>query len=117
MIRFRYKPVAASRHCLNKLRAAGSFTECLAQERDVLSQISLFDKGVWPDSLHQIVLRDDLSAMLNEGNENIENLRRERNKLTFAQQEAFRNIKAEATELVTLIALLIQLKPAFEKYL
>ncbi len=55
-VRFRDKPVPAPRHRLDKLHAARSFTERFSQKRDVLREISLFDKRVWPDTLHQIVL-------------------------------------------------------------
>jgi len=45
--------------------------------------------------------------MFNEGHEDVEDLRSERNQFTLAQQDAFRDFKAETTELVAVIVLLI----------
>jgi hypothetical protein len=72
-----------------------------------LREITFFDKRVWPNSLHQIVFRDNLPAMLNQRYENVEDLRSERNQLTLTQQDALRDFEAETTEFVTLIVLLI----------
>jgi hypothetical protein len=101
-----HKPVTTPRHCLDKLHTTGTLTQCLAQQRNVLSQISFFNKCVWPDALHQVVFGDDLSAVFNERQQYVEYFRREGNDVAFPQQDTFRDIQAEATKIITKIVLL-----------
>src|SRR5215213_3671535 len=100
------EPVPAARDSLNKLHASGTLAQRFAQQRDVLGQISFLDKGVGPHTFHQIVFRDDLPAMLYEGDKDVENLWSEWNQLTFPQQDALRRFKAKTTKFIAVTLLL-----------
>ena len=90
--------------------------EQLAKGGDIPVQISLFDKRRRPYPFHQVVLLDNLSAVFYEGNENVENFRREWNWFAFAQQNTLRGLQAKASEIVTMTVLL-HVKTGLEKHL
>ncbi|MFY9732326.1 MAG: hypothetical protein WAK24_17085 [Candidatus Acidiferrales bacterium] len=52
--------------------------QSLSQQKDVLAEIGLFDEGVGPQGLHQIVLQDDVFTVLYEDQESFKCLWRER---------------------------------------
>jgi hypothetical protein len=106
LVRVCHKAISATWHRLDKLHASRTLTQCFPQKRDVLRQISFFDKGVGPNSLHQIVFCHYLPAVLDKRHENVENLGSKRNLFTFTQQDTFRDFQAETTKFVAVIVLL-----------
>ena len=58
----------------------------------------------------------DLPAVFDERDQDIEDFRRQRDRLTFAQQDAFRDFEAETTEFIAVIVLLTH-KTGLEKHL
>ncbi len=58
----------------------------LAQSGDVHRKVRLLDEGVGPDLLQQFVLGDEMSAVADEDDEQIEGLARQRDRFPVAQQ-------------------------------
>jgi hypothetical protein len=67
------------------LDSVGSFTQRFSQEGNILSEIAFLDECAGPDAFHQVVFLDDVPAVLDKRQENVENLRGKRYWLTLAQ--------------------------------
>src|SRR5262249_27418582 len=59
------KAVAPTRNRYNVPMLVRVLAQSLAQRRDTLRQVVLFDYRVWPDPTHQFILLHDLPARLN----------------------------------------------------
>jgi hypothetical protein len=70
-----------------------------AQDGDVVVEIVLFDRAVGPDALHQLVLGEQASGVLDEHLQRVEHLGSQRHGPAFAQQPAFADLEAKGTEL------------------
>src|SRR6185312_217805 len=68
------EPVSPAGDCLNVVLPLWSFPKLPPQQEDVLREIPFFDVAVGPDCLNQYLLADNLSAVLNEGQECLEGL-------------------------------------------
>jgi len=74
-------------HCRGELIAAagngydrtGLIAQRLAQRGDVLVQVVLFDEGIGPDGLKQLLLGNHAAGVERQVSENIQTLRGERN--------------------------------------
>ena len=44
------------------------------QQRDVVREVVLFDKGIWPEPVHQFILRDHMTIPLNEREQHFKSL-------------------------------------------
>ncbi len=75
-------------------------TQSLSQHRDVMIQVALFHKRVWPELLDQIVFLQYAPAVLHQHDQRVESLRRERNGLAIAQQLALGRYEPERIEFV-----------------
>ena len=76
-----------------------ALAQSLAQLKNVLTEIGLFHESVGPQLLHQVVFQHDLSVARGQHQKEIERLRRQRNGLLVAQQEALLGIQPERTKL------------------
>jgi hypothetical protein len=59
----------------------GTVLEGAPQEVNVLGQISLFDEGIRPHAVHQVVLRNNFATTLYQNQEDFNCFRRQRNQL------------------------------------
>jgi hypothetical protein len=91
--------VAAPRHRDDEAVLVAPLAEGLAQHRDVLRQVVLLDRRVGPDRAHQLVLLDHAPAVLDQDEQRVEDLRRERDGLVPAPEETFARVNAEGVEL------------------
>jgi hypothetical protein len=82
------------------LAGTGRFVQSAPQQRDVLSQAALFDKGVGPEFVHQLVFGQHVPAMLEEHQQGFEHLGRERHQPGVFFQQTFLHIQAERPELI-----------------
>jgi hypothetical protein len=78
----------------------------LAQKKDVLAQVALFHEAVWPDGLHEFRLLDDSVAVVNQEQENFEGLRREGERLSAMQEQAFLPVHPERAKIAEAFSLL-----------
>ncbi len=62
--------------CDDVFRIVRPIAQSLSQQKDVLAEIGLFDEGVGPQSLHQVILQDDPLAVLYEHQKCFKSLRR-----------------------------------------
>src|SRR5258708_3939336 len=85
-----YKAIATSWDSLDKLHSTRTFTERLSEKRNVLSEVTFFDKGTRPDSLHEVVFSNDLATLFDQRDEYVEDLGRQRDRFAFAQEYTFR---------------------------
>ena len=82
----------------------GAFVESPAQGGNVPGQGGVFDGDVAPDAGHELVLPEDATAGVDEGRENLEGLRRERNDGAIAPKQSFPAVGHERAELITAAA-------------
>src|SRR5271154_5031853 len=52
------EPISTTGDCNDVAMILGSLTQGFSQHKDIAAKVGLLDKGVRPDHLHQIVLRD-----------------------------------------------------------
>jgi hypothetical protein len=76
------------------------FAEDAPQNRNVLAQIVFFDDRVGPDLPHQFVFFDYFSAILDQKQKRLENLRRERDLFAAFHQKTFDRVNAKFAEFV-----------------
>ena len=104
--------VAPARHGLDVAAAVAAVAQRLAQQRDVLREVVLFDEGVGPEPADDLVLLDDVPAALDEEEEGVEGLGRERDGLAGAEQAALRHLQTKRAEFVKKPGLLAHLQPS-----
>src|SRR5581483_1258664 len=92
--------VAAARDCLNINVAVRALAESLSEQVDILRQVAFVNHAVGPDQLHQIVFPEYLPTVPDQHEQRIHGLRRQRQRLAIAQQQAVRDINAECAEFV-----------------
>jgi hypothetical protein len=103
---FRDKSIANSRHRKDAALSVLAIAESLAQKEDVLAQVVLFDEAAWPDGLHEFRLPDDTVAVVNQEQENFEGLRREGERLSAMQEQAFLPVHPERAKIAEAFSLL-----------
>jgi homoserine acetyltransferase len=81
--------VAPFRNRFNELTVGQRFAQGFTQSRDVLGKIRFFDKGVRPDLLQQVLLRQQPSLAVQEYEQQIERLGRQRHAGFVAEKLAF----------------------------
>ena len=83
----------------------GLLAERLPQDRDVAGEPSLFHTRVTPDLLEQFVLREHAIAVLDENQQRLQDLWRQRHGFAVAQQESPVGVQGERSELVRGLAM------------
>ena len=78
-------------------------SECLPEHEDVSAEVSLFDKSVGPDGLHQIVFGNYFITVADQDQKDLKGLRSQRNRLAGPQQSFFLRIHPKRAELVELL--------------
>src|SRR6266478_2948130 len=96
----RNKPVSPLGYSLDVLLPSGSFAQRFAQRGDIDRQVGLFHKAVRPHLLHELVLRQQPAIALNQDDEGLKRLRRQRNRSAIAEEEVFPGVATEFPELV-----------------
>ena len=96
----RNKPVTPLGHSLDVLLPSGRFAQRFAQSGDVDRKVGLFHKAVRPHLLHEFVLRQQPAIALNQDDEGLKRLRRQRNRSAVAQEKVFPRVATEFPELV-----------------
>src|SRR5262245_44302089 len=91
------KAVATTRNCLDIVLTVRAFTESFSEQVDVLCEIAFFDHTVGPDELYQLFLLQHLSTVLNQRNQRVYGLGRQRQRLAIAQEQAIRYVYAEGS--------------------
>jgi len=77
----RYPPLGDGLDVGSLFGAAG---EVLAQHRDVVSQVRLFDDRICPQGRQQLFLPQQMAVILNQDHERVEDLRAQRHRLAGA---------------------------------
>ena len=78
---------------LTKEKVSGIFADFggkAANTGSIEGQIALFNKGVAPYAVHQLVFGDHLTAAFNQRQQEVKSLGRNCNRRLFIQQQAFR---------------------------
>jgi len=81
--------------------AIGRVPEHSAKSEYVVGEVAFLDKRVWPDFLEEIVLRDEAAGPGSQRRQNVERLRRQRNRNAIPQQETFGHVESKVAELQT----------------
>src|SRR6202021_3066463 len=68
------EPVATSRNCDDVLVVLRTLTQGFAQQEYVPAEVGLFDEGVGPDHLQEVILGDDLLAVTDQYEKNLKGL-------------------------------------------
>src|SRR5262249_45979659 len=89
------KAVAATRNCLYIVLPVRAFTESFSEQVDVLCEVAFLDHAVGPDELHQLFFIQHLSTVLNQRDQSVYGLRRQRQRLAITQEQAVRYVYAE----------------------
>ena len=97
------KTITAARHGFDVTRLARVVAQGFAQHSDVERQIAFLDEPLLPDALHQFIFFNRPTGALDQHGERFENLRRDRNKLSVAQQNLFRRVEAKISEVVKVL--------------
>ena len=71
------EPIATSRNCDDVLVVLRSLTQGFAQQEDVPAEVGLFDEGVGPDHLQEVILGDNLLAVTDQYEKNLKGLWRQ----------------------------------------
>src|SRR5262247_1957283 len=95
LMRFADKAVAATRNRLDIVTPIRAFTESFSEQVDVLCEVAFFDHGIGPDELHQLFFIQHLSTVLNQREQRVYGLRRQRERLAITQEQAIRYIYAK----------------------
>ena len=83
-----FESVSPLRHGLDVLIVRGILTKNFSQNRDVAGEPAFFDEGIGPNLLHQHIFFDDVAAVLNQDNQRLQRLWRERHGHTVSEQDA-----------------------------
>ena len=94
------KTVSPLGYSLDISLALRSFAQHFAQCGDIDREVGLFHKAVRPHLLHEFVLRQQPAVALNQGDQDLERFRRQRNRLALAQEEMFPGVQAEFSKFV-----------------
>src|ERR1700676_36226 len=82
-----YKTISALGHSLDILMHAAIIVKSFPQDRNRDGKIALLHERAGPYSLQQFVLLNKMPTSLHQDNQQVERLRRHRNRLTVAEQE------------------------------
>ena len=74
---FGSEAITALGNGLDVMAAIRLFAQSAPHGRDVLRQITLFDKTVGPDCLHQSIFFNDVTAILNQDEQDLKGFERE----------------------------------------
>jgi hypothetical protein len=97
---FRDEAVAELRDGFDKPAPALAVAEGLPEGRDVAVQAAFFDEAVGPNLSHESLLLQRPPAVAHEHQENVEDLRRQRDGQVLSQQQALRGVEAEGAEFI-----------------
>ena len=89
--------IAALRYGFDVLRL---FAERLAQREDILRQRRFFNEGIRPHGLQQFFFFEYVAVVLNQDDERVESLWRQRHRLFIAQQHALIDVQSKRPEFV-----------------
>ena len=81
------EPVAVTRNGDDVTRLLRVLPQCLAEQENLLRQVSFFNLDIGPDRPEQFVFRDDAVAVRDEDHERVERLRRQRDRCAVAEDE------------------------------
>ena len=95
----RDEPIAAGGHCDDVAVIVGLFAERLAQQGNVAREPAFLHHGVPPHQSQQVILGDDVSPMLDERKQRVQDLGSERDGLTAAEQQPLAGVEQERPEL------------------
>ena len=76
----------------------GASAEGFANRKHVVGEIRLFNRGVWPNRLHQLLLRQQTAWVGGENREQVERLGIERNGVTVLQHQPFGGDEGDGAE-------------------
>lgn len=65
-----------------------------------MREVALLDEAVGPDPLHQLIFFDDAPAQLDQDQQHLQRLLRERHHLSVAEQRALGRVEAKTVEVV-----------------
>ena len=65
-----------------------------------MRQVGLFDEGVRPEALHQLLFFNQSTAVLDQYQQRVKGFWRQRHHRTVTQQKTFRHIQAKWTEFI-----------------
>ena len=80
--------------------------ENLAQKKDVLAEISLFHKAVWPDGVQEFRLFNNPAAVVDQEEQHFKGFRREGQRLQPMREHALVAVQLEGTEIAEALCLL-----------
>ena len=98
---FPHEAIAATRHGLNEVLSVRRFAKHLSQLENILRQVRFLDECVRPQPGHQLVLRHQRSAALNQGQQCLEHFWRKRDRTPRTKNNALGCVQPEFAELVT----------------
>ena len=94
-----HEPIASRRNGCDNARLVTVITENSSKGGHGRGEIALFDDGVWPHRSHDGLLVDEASRAVDEVQQKIESLGRQRNRMAVTQQQSLGGIKPERSEL------------------
>ena len=105
------KPVSPLGNRLDVLSSVRVLAELSSKDRDVGGEITLFDEGIGPHGLHQVVLGHQFPAFLDQNQEHFHRLRCQRHGFIALEKKARFPIQAELAEFVNGLRLHRKLAP------
>src|SRR5262249_25100275 len=75
-------------------------TQGIPQSGDVSRNVSVFNDRIRPDELNHLIFREDVSAVLNENEKDVEDFRGQWHNFTVAQKLPLACINAKRTEFI-----------------
>src|SRR5262249_38153709 len=92
--------VSLAGYCLDVLPSGFPVSERLAQDREVVRQVALFDDGVRPNVRQQFLLAHQPAVIFDQHPKRVEYFRPQRHRMAMMQQSPLPNVKPERAELV-----------------
>src|SRR5437588_1966039 len=99
-LHLRDKAIPAPGNRLNVLMLTRMFAERVSQSGDISGDVSLFDGSVGPDEFHDLVLAENVPAVLHQHEKHVENLWPQWHNLAIAQQPPLARVHAEWAKLI-----------------
>jgi hypothetical protein len=94
---WRYEAITTSRYGFNVLRARG-IPESPPEGEDVDGEISLFNCGVWPDHVEQMILRNNPTGISKKNSKDFQRFWRKFQTSVFTREQPLFRIEAEIAE-------------------
>ena len=98
--------VAALGHSLDDLVALRVAAEGFSEQENILRQAAFFDEAFRPETRDHLLFGDGAATILDEQEQGLEDLRRQRHDLVIAHQDALCGIDAERREIIKLLCVL-----------